>query len=89
MRDKEKSDIKFIEKFSVKFRKKIITSKLLTFVIVILLISAFIGLNYYIKNVDLPEIDVTANKIYTLSDASKNALQGLDQDIKIYVFGMV
>lgn len=88
MRDKEKSDIKFIEKFSVKFRKKIITSKLLTFVIVILLISAFIGLNYYIKNVDLPEIDVTANKIYTLSDASKNALQGLDQDIKIYVFGM-
>ena len=88
MSDKEKSDIKFLEKFSIKFRKKIITSRLLTLLIVLALICAFIGLNYWVKKLDLPEIDVTSNKIYTLSDESKQALQGLDQNIKIYVFGI-
>jgi len=88
MKEKEKSDVKFSEKISLKFRKTIIVSKLLTILIVLALISGFIGLNFWINSMDLPEIDVTANKIYTLSDDSKKALESLDQDIKIYVFGI-
>lgn len=84
----EKSDIKFSEKFSLKIRKTIIVSKMLTILIVLVLIAAFIGLNLWINSLDLPEIDVTANKIYTLSDESKKALESIDQGIKIYVFGI-
>ena len=88
MSKNEKSDVKFSEKLSIKFRKKIITSKLLTLLIVLMLIAAFIGLNTWVATLDLPQIDVTSNKIYTLSEESKNALQSIDQDIKIYVFGI-
>ena len=88
MEDKEKTDIKFSEKFALKFRKIFIVSKLLTFLIVILLICAFVGLNVAVNKLDLPEIDVTANKIYTLSDSSKKALESINQDVKIYVFGI-
>lgn len=88
MSKKEKSDVKFSEKFSLKFRKTIIVSKLLTILVVLVLIAAFVGLNFWIKSLDLPEIDVTANKIYTLSDESKKALSSIDQDVKIYVFGI-
>ena len=88
MSKKEKSDVKFSEKISLKIRQTIIVNKLFTVLIVLVLISAFIGLNVWIKKIDLPEIDVTANKLYTLSDASKEALKDIDQDIKIYVFGI-
>lgn len=88
MEEKEKSDIKFSERFSLKFRKTIIVSKVFTILTVLVLIAAFIGLNIGVQSLDLPEIDVTANKIYTLSDSSKKALESIDQDIKIYVFGI-
>lgn len=88
MSKKEKSDVKFSEKFSLKVRKTIIASKIFTILVVIALISAFVGLNVWVQSLDLPEIDVTANKLYTLSDSSKNALADVDQDIKIYVFGI-
>lgn len=88
MKKKEESDIKFSEKFSLKIRQTVIVSKLFTWLIVLVLIAAFLGLNFWVQSMDLPEIDVTANKIYTLSDASKKALESVEQDIKIYVFGI-
>lgn len=88
MSKKEESDIKFSEKFSLKIRQTVIVSKLFTWLIVLVLIAAFVGLNLWIQTMDLPEIDVTANKIYSLSDASKEALKDIQQDIKIYVFGI-
>ena len=88
MDKKEKNDVKFSEKFSLKIRKTIIVSKMMTILIVLALIAAFIGLNVWVSSLDLPEIDVTSNKIYTLSDASKKALESIDQYIKIYVFGI-
>ena len=88
MKEKEEGAIKFSEKLSLKFRKMIIVSKLLTFIVVILLISAFVGLNVWVDKLELQDYDVTANKIYTLSEASKKALESVNQDVKLYLFGI-
>ncbi len=88
MKKTEKSDIKFSEKFSLRFRKIMMTSKLLTLLIVLLLVAAFVGLNVWVQSLELPQIDVTANQIYTLSDSSKKALESVQQEIKLYVFGI-
>lgn len=88
MENKEKSDIKLSEKISLKIRKTIIVSKIFTICLIIALIAIFIGLNLYLQKADLPEIDVTASKLYTLSESSKVALKDIDQDVKIYVYGI-
>ena len=88
MENQEKSDIRLSEKFSLKMRKILIANRLLTLLLVVVLIGAFIGLNVWINTLDLPEIDVTANKIYTLSEESKEAIKSLDQEIKMYLFGI-
>ncbi len=84
----ENTDIKFSEKFSLKFRKTIIVSRLFTWLMVLVFVAAFVGLNVWIQSLELPEIDVTANQLYTLSDSSKKALESVNQEIKIYIFGI-
>lgn len=79
--------VKLSEKISLKFRKKWIVDSTKTFLIIAVLIVAYIALNLGIQEVDLPKLDVTENKIYTLSDASKDAIANINQDIKIYAFG--
>lgn len=41
------------------------------------------GYNSFTKNVNLPEIDCTSDKIYSLSEETKTKISGIDKDIKI------
>ncbi len=75
------------EKISLKFRKGLIVSKTTTILIILILLAAYVAINVGVQNLDLPEIDVTENKIYTLSDASKNAISNVNQEVKIYAYG--
>lgn len=87
MKEKENDPIKFNEKISLNFRKKWLVDSVKTFLIVAILIAAYIALNLGIQQVDLPKIDVTENKIYTLTDASKKAIENVNHDVVIYTYG--
>lgn len=82
---KEKKSFK--ETITLMFRKKWLTDTTQTTLIVAILIALFLGINLYVQNLDLQEIDVTENKIYTLSDASKDAISKIDEDVKMYMYG--
>ena len=75
------------ERVSLFLRKRCLNNGIETALIICILIGAFISLNLYVDTLDLKDIDVTANKIYTLSDASKDIIKNIDEDIKIYLFG--
>lgn len=81
------SKVKFSEKVSLTLKRKWLVNGTKTLLIIAILVMAYIALNLTIAQLDLPEIDVTANKIYTLSDSSKKAIEKVDQDVKIYVYG--
>ncbi len=83
----ENKKISIFDKISLCFRKKWLTNRTITFFVSFLLITAFIILNLWVKTLNLPDIDVTENKIYTLSDASKEAVSKVTEDIKIYAYG--
>lgn len=90
--EKVSSDVKkekksFKETVTLMFRKKWLTNTTQTALLVGILVGIFLAINLYIPNLELPEIDVTENKIYTLSDASKEAISKIDEDVKIYIFG--
>ena len=61
-----KNKVKFSEKISLALKRKWLVNGTKTFLIVAILVVAYIALNLTIEQLDLPEIDVTENKIYTL-----------------------
>ncbi len=50
-------------------------------------ILSFIVLNIVVQKLDLPDIDVTKDKIYTVSDASKIEVEKINDTVNIYFFG--
>ena len=73
--EKNENKTKFGEKVSLTIRKRWLINGSKTFLIVAILIAAYIAINLFVKSLDLPEFDVTANKLYTLSDASKKVIE--------------
>lgn len=58
-----------------------------TLAIVALILAIFIVLNVVINNLKLNPIDFTAQKVYTLSDDSKNEISKIEQNVTMYFFG--
>ena len=82
---KPKKSIK--ETITLMIRKRWLTSTTQTLILVFVLCAAFLAINLYCQSIELPEIDVTENKIYTLSDSSKDAIKKINKDVKIYAYG--
>lgn len=87
MDEEKKNKAKIGERISLFFRKKFLMDKTITFLLIAILVVGYISVNLWVRELDLKEIDVTKNKIYTLSDASRQAVSKIDQDIKIYAYG--
>lgn len=68
-------------------KKKCLRDTTKTIILVVILILAFIGVNTLIQNLDLQDIDVTANKLYTLSEESKNQIKNINQKVTVYLIG--
>jgi ABC-2 type transport system permease protein len=75
--------VKIIEKI----KKKWIKDTFKTIIMVVLLFIAFIGINVIIQKLDLPDIDITQNQLYTLSDTSKQQIQNIEKEVTIYLIG--
>ena len=74
---------KFIE--IIKNKWLINTSK--TFALIAIMVALFIGINYGIQKLDLKTIDLTENKLYSLTDESKEKIKNINKEINIYFFG--
>ena len=78
--------VKFSEKLSIKFKRKWLVTKTKTFLIVAIFFAAYIALNLWASQAELPSFDTTENKLYTLTDTSKKVLESVEQDVVIYVY---
>lgn len=63
------------------------TSK--TVLLIVILVVLYIGINVLVKKANLPDIDVTQNKLFTLTEASKQKIRNLEKEIKVYLIGVV
>lgn len=62
------------------------TSK--TFILIAILFALFIGINVLIQKLDFQDIDITQNKLFTLSESSKQQVKNVNEDITIYLIGI-
>ena len=83
---KPKKSIK--ETIALMIRKKWLSNTSQTVILVLAIISAFIAINIYVQKLDLETIDVTKNKIYTLSDSSKEVIKNINKDVTVYLYGI-
>lgn len=86
---KESKDlIKKKEKQYKERKGKWIRQTSLTVLLILVIIAACIGLNLFVEEMNFPEIDVTSDKVYSLSDMSKDIAESVDKDVTITIINM-
>lgn len=75
---------KFIEIIKGKWLRNIV----LTILLFAIIICAYLGAIYGMSKLHLTEIDFTKEKIYSISQATKDKLQNMDQEVTISVHNM-
>lgn len=60
----------------------------LTVLIILIIIAACIGLNLFVENANLADFDFTQDKIYSLSDTSKQMAKSIDKEIEMILINM-
>lgn len=81
---KQKGDSKKIfQKIGNTLKKRWLIDGTKTIILVAIVIAIYIGVNILLQNVVLPEIDCTQNKIYSLSQETKDKVGNIEKDINI------
>ena len=76
-----------MKKIIEKIKEKWIRDTAKTAIMIIILFVVFIGINVIIQKLDLQDIDVTQNQLFTLSDTSKKKVENIQKDVTIYIIG--
>ena len=79
----EKKPNRFIEII----KKKWLINGSKTFLLVAIIIAVFIAINMVMQKLELAPIDFTEEKLYTLTDESKEKVKNINQDVHIYFVG--
>ena len=83
-KDKKPGKIKrFFRRLGEILRKKWLVDGTKTLILVAIIILIYIGVNVLLEKVVLPEIDCTQDKIYSLSDETRDKLGNLDKEVTI------
>lgn len=79
---KEKTN-KFIEII----KKKWLIDSSKTILLVVIILAFFIGITVLMKKLNLTPIDLTEDKLFTLTEESKEQIKNINKDINIYFVG--
>ena len=84
---KEKKRIKEEKKEANKFvqamKRKWLIDGSRTLALVLLILSVFLGINTGMKVLNLTPIDLTQEKLYTLTEESKEKVKNIDKDVNL------
>ena len=82
-RKTEKKPNKFIEII----KKKWLIDGTKTCILVVAIIAIFIAINLIMQKLELAPIDFSQEKLYTLTDESKEQVKDIGKDVNIYFVG--
>lgn len=77
-----------MKKFLEIIKKKWLLDNTKATILVIFLIVCFLFINIWVNSLDLQTIDVTRNKLYSLSNETKNKISDVKLNVSIYFFGI-
>ena len=83
---KEKKDRK-PNKFIEIIKKKWLVDGTKTTILVLAIVAVFVAINVLMQKLELTPIDFSQEKLYTLTDESKESVKNIEKDINIYFVG--
>ena len=83
IKSKEKKPNKFIQTI----KKKWLVDGSKTFLLVVIIIAIFIGINMGMQTLELTPLDFSQDQLYTLTEESKERVKDIDKDVHIYFIG--
>ena len=86
IKENKKKD-KETSKFVQIIKKKWLIDGTKTIILVLLIVAVFLAINIGMQSLDLTPIDLTQEKLYTLTDESKERVKDIDKDVNIYFVG--
>lgn len=79
----EKSENRFINFIKNKWLIEITS----TIILILIIIASFICINFFVHNLELAPIDLSQEKLFTLTDETKEKIKNIDKDVNIYFVG--
>lgn len=68
-------------------KKKWLINGTKTFILIAIFVAVFVLINTIMQKLDLTPIDLTENKLYTLTDASKQKVGSIQKKVNLYFIG--
>lgn len=76
-----------MRKFIKLIKEKWLKETSLTLLLVVLILAVFLAINTIFKNANINPLDFTSEKIYSLSNESKDEISKIEQNVTLYFFG--
>lgn len=83
-KEKDKKPNKFIQTL----KKRWLINGTKTTILVLIIIALFIGISVLMQSLDLIPLDMSQDKLYTLTDESKEKVKDVDKDVNMYFIGV-
>lgn len=74
-------------KFIEIIKKRWLINGTKTLLLVLIIIAVFLGINLLMQKLELTPIDFSQEKLYTLTEESKERVKNIDKDVNIYFIG--
>ena len=75
-------------KFVMALKNKWLMNGAYTLLLVAIIIAIYVALNVWVDSLDIKDLDLTSEKLYSLSQESKDKLANINEDTTILFFGM-
>ena len=69
-------------------KKKWLKDSFLTLILVAIVFAAYIGINYGVEKLNPEDLDLTSDKIYSITEATKTKLNDLDKEVIIQLINL-
>lgn len=77
-----------MKKFIEIIKKNVLIKRTSTVLLIVILVALFISLTLVLNSLEINPIDLTADKLYTLTDESKEKAKAIENEISINFIGM-
>lgn len=69
-------------------KKKWLKDTFLTVILIAIIFAIYFGINYGVKKLNVEDIDLTTDKIYSISESTKTKLGNLEKDVQIQLINL-